>query len=239
VQNRPAICEQCLEREHRKAHRESSGERNNSTLELVRNWCAYVEIKKDGAGGIVEQQTGLPIGPRYLTCPHAAAPGFIGSDLTFLALDFHDRNCVGCPNRKPVGQPNLSILVQEREAARATESAYTARREAEAAAARGARDAVRQVLRCGLAPPLADVVDQIEELDHGANADRLIETARLAPEVFTPPLVEYAFTLLESGESGFDNAGLGLLKTLSKSSIESYKRSGSCGAHQQPRSSDG
>jgi len=117
----------------------------------------------------------------------------------------------------PVGLPNLSILVQEREAARATESANTARREAEAAAARGARDAVRQALRCGLAPPFADVVDQIEELDHGAdgaNADRLVETARLAPEVFTPPLVEYAFTLLESGESWFDNAGLRLLKTL-------------------------
>jgi hypothetical protein len=32
--------------------------------------------------------------------------------------------------------------------------------------------------------------------------------------VFTPPLVEYGFTLLESGESWFDNAGLRLLKAV-------------------------
>ena len=193
------------------------GEGNRGTLELLRNWCAHIVVEKHGSGGLVEQQTGLPIGPRALTCPHAAAPGFIGSDLNFLALDFHDRNCVGCAERKPVGLPNLSILLQEREAARAMQSTNAAHREAEEAAALVTREAVRQSLRCGLAPASADVIDQIGELDHcahAANADRLVETARLAPEVFTPPLVEYAFALLESGESWFDNAGLRLLRAL-------------------------
>ena len=193
------------------------GQHNRNTLELVRNWCAHVEFKKQGGGGIIEQETGLPIGPRYLTCPHAAAPGFSGIDLRFLALDFHDRNCVNCSNRKPVGLPNLSILVRERDEAIAAQTAHAGRREAEEAAARDARDSVRQTLRYGLAPSSADVIDQIEELDHrgdGANADRLVETARLAPEVFNPPLVEYAFTLLEGGESWFDDAGLRLLNTL-------------------------
>jgi hypothetical protein len=41
-----------------------------------------------------------------------------------------------------------------------------------------------------------------------------VETAKLAPDVFTAPVVEYAFELLEAGESWFDNAGLRLLKAL-------------------------
>ena len=66
-------------------------------------------------------------------------------------------------------------------------------------------------------PPGANVIDQIEELDDdrdSADANRLVETAKLAPEVFTAPVVEYAFELLEAGESWFDNAGLRLLKAL-------------------------
>jgi hypothetical protein len=195
----------------------ANGESNRRAIELVKNWCAHVEVKKFGGVGLVEQQTGLPIGPHSLTCPHAAAAGFAGADLTFVALDFHDRNCVGCTKRKPVRLPNISALLQQRETARAAEAKVTARRESERAARQAARDAVRQAMRAGLAPPSSDVVDQIEELDHcwdKADADRLVETAKLAPEVFTPSLVEHAFALLESDESWFDDAGLRLLKAL-------------------------
>jgi hypothetical protein len=71
------------------------GEANKHTLELVQNWCANIRIEKKGWGGIIEQMNGLPIGPRSLVCPYAIAPGFSGSDLKFLAVDFYDRNCVG------------------------------------------------------------------------------------------------------------------------------------------------
>ena len=152
-----------------------------------------------------------------MSCRHAAAPGFAGSDLQFVAIDFHDRNCIGCAHRKPVGFPNLSSLIHDRDAAREATAAEEARRDAAAAAALQARDAKRQTIRADLAPPGANVIDQIEELDHDrddANADRLVETAKLAPEVFTPSLVEYAFDLEEAGESWFDSAGLRLLKAL-------------------------
>jgi hypothetical protein len=195
----------------------ANGESNWRTMELVRNWCAHVKVQKFGGVGIVEHQTGLPIGPHSLTCPHASAPGFAAADLAAAAVDFHDRNCVGCPNRKPVRLPNLSTLLQKREAARAVEAAEDARREAECATQQAARDTARQVLRANLGPLSSDVVDQIEELDRSrdrADADRLVQTAKLAPDVFTPPLVEYAFGLLEGGESWFDDAGLGLLKAL-------------------------
>jgi hypothetical protein len=66
------------------------------------------------------------------------------------------------------------------------------------------------------------VIDQVEDLDHDrerADADRLVETARLAPEVFTAPVVEYAFQLLEVDEAWFDNAGLRLLKALNADKV--------------------
>jgi hypothetical protein len=162
--------------------------------------------------------SGLPIGPRSLTCPHASASGFSGMDLKFIAFDFYDRNCVGCAHRKPVRRPNLSELVHERDQAAAASAAESAHRDAAEAAELQVRDAKRHALRAELDPPSANVIDQIEELDHqrrGAAADRLAETAKLAPDVFTPPLVEYLFGLIEAGESWFDNAGLRVLAALS------------------------
>jgi hypothetical protein len=193
------------------------GEANKRTLELVRNWCAHLAIDKQGGGGLVEQFTSLPIGPRSLSCPHAAAPGFTGSDLKFLAVDFYDRNCIGCAHRKPVGFANLSSFIRERDTARAATAAEATRRDVAAAAALQERDAKRQAIRSDLTPPGINVIDQIEDLDHdrdGADANRLVETAKLAPEVFTPPVLEYAFELVEAGECWFDSTGLRLLREL-------------------------
>jgi hypothetical protein len=193
------------------------GEANKHTLELVRNWCANLVVDKHGGGGLIEQFTALPIGPRSLSCPHAAASGFAGSDLKSIAVDFYERNCVGCAYRKPVGLPNLSSLFYERDKLRAAAAEQVARRDAVAAEARRMRDAKRQTIRTHLNPPSANVIDQIGDLDHnrdGVETNRLVETAKLAPEVFTAPVVEYAFELLEAGEYWFDNAGLRLLKAL-------------------------
>jgi hypothetical protein len=139
-------------------------------------------------------------------------------DLKFIALDFHDRNCLGCLHRKPVRLPNLSELVHERDQAAAASAAESARRDAAEAAALRVRDAKRQALRTELDPPSADVIGQIKELDcrrRGAAADRLVETAKLAHDVFTPPRIEYLFGLIEGGESWFDDAGLRVLAALS------------------------
>lgn len=193
------------------------GEANQRTLELVRNWCAHLSVDKIGGGGLIEQFSDLPIGPRSLSCPHAVATGFTGHDLRFLAVDFYDRNCAGCTHRKPVGFPNLSALIGERDARRSAADEETRHREAADAQALQRRDEARQLIRAQLAPASADVIDQIEGIDHrreDANADRLAETARLAPDVFTAPIVDYAFGLLEAGQSWFDTAGLRVLKAL-------------------------
>jgi len=189
------------------------GEANKRVLELVQNWCAHVTVEKEGWGGLVEQMSGLPIGPRSVTCPHASATGFSGMDLKFIALDFYDRNCVGCAHRKPVRLPNLlSELVHERDQAAAASAAESARRDAAEATALQVRDAKRQALRAELDPPSADVIDQIEELDHqrrGAAADRLVETAKLAPDVFTPPSLNISSGSLRLANPGLTNWAFG------------------------------
>jgi hypothetical protein len=93
------------------------GEANAKVIELARNWCAHIEVEKSGGTGIIEAQTGLPIGMRSFKCTHASAAGWAGMDLETIALDFHDRNCVGCTKRIPVRLPNLSQLVGERDKA--------------------------------------------------------------------------------------------------------------------------
>ena len=95
------------------------GEKNKRTIELIKNWCAYIVVKQSGGVGIVEIETGLPIGTRSLECPHARAAGWAGMDMAHIAVDFYDRNCVDCQFRKPVTLPNLSVLVAERDAYRA------------------------------------------------------------------------------------------------------------------------
>ena len=91
------------------------GEKNQRTLELARNWCGHLRVKKHGGTGMVEQMTGLPIGHHFIECAHAPAGGMAAWDLAETALDFHDRNCVGCTFPKAMGFPNLSTLLAERE----------------------------------------------------------------------------------------------------------------------------
>ena len=90
------------------------GEANAAVIKLAQNWCANLQVEKFGGTGLVEIETGLPIGMRRFKCAHASAAGFAGMDLRSIALDFYDRTCSGCQKRVPVMLPNLSQLVGER-----------------------------------------------------------------------------------------------------------------------------
>lgn len=192
-----------------------AGERNKRTLELVRNWCSHARIKNVGGVGLVHQmRPDLPIGHLAIECDHAAAGGIAAWDLAEAALDFHDRNCFDCPHRAPVGLPNLSSLLNEREAARAKAKAEDDARERRLAEAFEARQSARRSLRDQLNPVRATIVDALEELDRersDAASERLLATARLAREHFVPPLIEHFFRLLEAGESWFERTGMSLL----------------------------
>ena len=200
-----------LDRDFKKAI--DAGERNHTGFELVRNWCAHVRVEKFGGTGIVEQMTGLPIGNHGLKCDHASPGGIYSWDIRESALDFHDRNCVDCKKRKPVGVPNLLVWVKERDDARGAEAQRADIERARQEEARNARRFVRSSLREDLGPLSGTIIDHIDEFDENRDQehrDRLCESARLAPEHFVAPVISYIFDLTEQ-EPWFTEAGLTIL----------------------------
>jgi hypothetical protein len=194
-----------------------AGSRNQSTLQLVHNWCRHAGIQKFGVG-LVEEFTALPAGALGLACEHAAAAGIFAPDLADAAIDFHDRNCAQCTHRIPVGFPNIGTLVAERDARRQRAEAEQRAQRTELLARRQKREAGRQQLRAQLPSLSQSIVDDLTELDQDAAhedvAKRLIETAKLAPETFTPELTAHLFWQLETAESWFADCGLRVLLQL-------------------------
>ena len=184
------------------------GEENAAVIELYKNFCANLQVERFGGTGIVEIETGLPIGSRSFKCQHASAGGMAGMDLKMIALDFYDRNCKGCEKRIPVRLPNLSGIVAERDEAYkeqqllakkqqdARETAYRQRRET--------RD--RAKLDCD--EPTAGLIDAIDRLDQGGTAEAgvvLVELARLASHVFDPRITDLLYSLAQSSDSSTVN----------------------------------
>jgi hypothetical protein len=174
------------------------GEANAKVIELARNWCAHLEVEKNGGTGIVEAQTGLPIGMRSFKCVHASAAGFAGMVLETIALDFYDRNCIGCKKRVPVQLPNLSQLVAEREREasavryrreakeREEETLYEARRRQREILSEDADEATRA---------LFESIDSFDADPTSQKAEVLVQLSRIAPERFDKGVQEALFRL--------------------------------------------
>ena len=206
-----------MDTDHRINMAIAAGERNKEVMELIRNWCRHARVEKFGGTGLIEVQTGLPIGHHSMACPHAAARGMAMWDLGEAALDFHDRNCVGCTHRTPVGLPNLSKLIGERDKARAEQAREREKREDTLVAERMARQDRRLRLRAAVPSLAAAIINHIDELDGpdpGEAAAKLLGTVTLAPETFAPAVIAYCFELMESRESWFYDIGLKVIRQL-------------------------
>ena len=167
------------------------GEQNRATSQLVRNWCAHARVVKLGGIGLIEQETGLPIGHHGLTCEYAAAGGIHTWDMRDAALDFYDRNCADCKSRKPGGVPNLSTLVNERDDARAAEARKVDLAAVRKAEGREKRRSERARLRESLSSLSSAIVDHIDEFDDHrdhVHRDKLCESAWLALNILCLPL---------------------------------------------------
>jgi hypothetical protein len=178
------------------------GEKNSKTMELVRNWCEHVTVQRVGGVGLIEQMYQIPIGHFGLQCPHAPAGGIAAFDLVESALDFYDRNCIGCSFRKPVGVPNLSQLVGERDRRLEDQRKQEARGAQAGAERQTGREAARQHIRKTLDPVAVTTLDLISAVDQPTGSDKgdqLVEAARLAPETFTPAMQDHLFELAELG----------------------------------------
>lgn len=193
------------------------GESNKQIIELAQNWCAHLTVEKWGGTGIVEIESGLPIGTRYFKCPHAGAAGCAGMDLKFVVLDFYDRNCVGCDKRLPVRFPNISKLVADRDSDRLR--AEEAKREAAETAAEALRLRTdrREELSRNTDPPTAGIFSAIDEFDRQPDEQTrrmLLETAAAAPSRFNSQVQDALFELADAGGFTRTEAALEVLCNL-------------------------
>jgi hypothetical protein len=174
----------------------AGGERNAEVMKLVRNWCAHARAKRFGGVGMVEQMTGLPIGHFAMECDNAPSGGIAAWDFGESALDFYDRNCISCTMRKPVGLPNLSKLVTERDEARKADAAHQRIQEEKFARALEERTQARQRLRKEVDAVNQSLIDDLDTFDRehrDVDRKRLIEAANLAPERIDKKLVDLLF----------------------------------------------
>src|SRR6185312_4076249 len=194
-----------------------AGEKNKETAELVRNWCAHAQIKRFGGVGLIEEMYNVPIGHMGIECPHAPAGGSFCWDLADAAIQFYDANCATCSKRQPVGLPNLSKLIAERDAQRKAKRLENERYDQEQADALARRDAQRAAVRAKLDPVAGTNLDLLSDLDRdgkSAAGDKLVEVAGLAPESFPPPLVDYLFAALDQHLIGLTETALRVLSRL-------------------------
>lgn len=195
-----------------------AGQQNLEAVELIRNWCHHARVEKFGGVGIIEQQTGLPIGHHSMVCDHAPDGGIAAYFLEESALDFHDRNCANCSSRVPVRLPNISKLIARRDTERQRASAREAELDRQHQAELDARRAARAALRSTSSVLVNSFLEDLGAFDASrddAAATRLIESARLAPELLTVEVTDHLFELLESGERWLDEVGLTILRSAS------------------------
>jgi hypothetical protein len=194
----------------------ANGERNREAIQLVLNWCGNAKVECD-ARGMLAVHTGLPIGHHHIQCDFADDGGTSHFyEVSEAALDFHDRNCVGCGHRKPMRLPNISKFLAERERRRELRAAEAARADAANAAALATRDETRRRLKERLSPIGQTLVDDIALFDLDAseeNRQRLMASARMAPEHFTADLQTYILDVCET-ERWLDGPALEILETL-------------------------
>lgn len=193
----------------------ADGQRNQEAKELIHNWCRHARIEKHGGVGLIEAQTGLPIGHHSMACDFANGSSMFHYFLDDAALQFHDANCVGCSKREPVALPNITKLLERRERERQLATARVDEVQRKRNDALKGRTQVRSALRATVSTPVATFIDDLQALDEHRNdqdtARRLIESIRLAPELLIPNLEEHLFSLLEAGEPWFAATGLQIL----------------------------
>lgn len=199
----------------------SAGQRNQETIKLIQNWCRHARVE-GSAGGFVAMQTRLPIGHFGMGCDHASAGGMAAWDLAEAAIDFHDRNCMRCTQRVPVGLPSISTLIDRRNAERDQMESERRRTTKIRAEEQDRRTQYRHALKQKQPAASICILEFIEDLDRKQDEqarEKLLGMAKLAPDAFTPEIVEYCFALIEQSENWFYDTGLELLGLVASDSV--------------------
>lgn len=171
-----------------------AGQRNLRAKKLLSNWCFHAEFARSGGRGMIEAETGLPIGHMGVRCKFSKKNSMHCWLLEDAAYDFYRNNCKDCLERVPVGIPNIIEFVGPRE--ESAEKRKIAREEEKKE--RGQKHAKRRQERAELRYELSleetfvlDLLDELDQEGIGGDDPRLEQLASLAPEVFTRRVIEH------------------------------------------------
>lgn len=171
-----------------------AGQRNLKAKKLLTNWCYHAELVRSPGRGMIEAETGLPIGHMGVQCKFSKKNSMHCWLLEDSAYDFYQNNCKGCSERLPVGLPNILEFVSPREEAaekrRKAREEEKIRRKQEQAKRREERAELRTHLSLSETFVL-DLVDELDQEDIEKNDPRLEQLANLAPETFTRKVISH------------------------------------------------
>lgn len=185
----------------------NTGHDNAWAVELLRRHCIHGRIELVNGNSFVGASLNIPMGLMEIRCTHAQPPRTQSPRALDLAVEFYDANCVECPHRKGTGElPNLSTEANLRATAEADRRMAAVRATEDLTRRREQRREKRAISVAGegyVVRDLADLLNSLDKHDGPAKAEttgnsdagrKLIESAKNAPDLFTPILVE---TLLD------------------------------------------
>jgi len=171
-----------------------AGQRNLRATKLLNNWCYHAEFVRSGGGGLIEAETGLPIGHMGVQCKFSKKNTMHSWLLEDATYDFYLNNCKGCSERVAVGIPNIMDFITPREEAarvrKQVREAEDSKRKTEQQSRRDARALLRDQLKLEETFVL-DLLDELDQDDVDRNDPRLEQLANLAPELFTRQIIDH------------------------------------------------
>lgn len=171
-----------------------AGQRNLRATKLLSNWCFHAELVRSPGRGMIEAETGLPIGHMGVQCKFSKKNSMLCWLLEDAAYDFYQNNCKGCTERVPVKIPNIMDFVGPREQAAETRKRTREEEDKERKQKQIDRRQERARLRYELSLEETFVFDLLDELDQeniASDDPRLEQLANLAPETFTRRVIEH------------------------------------------------
>jgi hypothetical protein len=171
-----------------------AGQHNLRATKLLSNWCFHAELVRSPGRGMIEAETGLPIGHMGVQCKFSKKNSMLCWLLEDAAYDFYQNNCKGCAERVPVKFPNIMDFIGPRE-----QAAETRKREREEEEkVRKQKQIDRQQERAKLQHELTleetfvfDLLDELDQENIASDDPRLEQLANLAPEIFTRRVIEH------------------------------------------------
>ncbi|GIH16155.1 hypothetical protein [Rugosimonospora africana] len=200
------------------------GAANAEAIELTRRHCRNARLKLLGGNSYGGSLLGVPLGLFEIRCEHAPPPRVQSPRATDLAIEFYRANCTSCAHRDGTGElPNLATVSTQRAAVEQAHADAAWRVAQERAARHRARGERRRLVLAGEGHVVRDLGEALNRIDHsdprvepltGSQQQavrHVLDTARAAPELFRPVLVD---SLVELATDTADHTALEALQAL-------------------------